>query len=91
MRYYIDIDLGTSACKFLLMDKKGSIINVVSKEYPMEFPQPCWSQQKPEDWKQAMLEGIPELLAGVDASRVAGIGAGGQPDAGSACQGLQQA
>ena len=78
MRYYIGIDLGTSACKFLLMDEKGAIINIVSKAYPLELPQPGWSQQKPEDWKQAMLEGIPELLAGVDASRVAGIGAGGQ-------------
>ena len=78
MKYYIGIDLGTSACKFLLMDEKGAIVNVVSKEYPLEFPQPGWSQQRPEDWKKAMMEGVPELLAGVDASLVAGIGAGGQ-------------
>jgi len=78
MRYYIGIDLGTSACKFLLMDEKGTIVNVVSKEYPLEFPQPGWSQQNPQDWKKAMLEGVPELLCGVDASLVAGIGAGGQ-------------
>ena len=78
MRYYIGIDLGTSACKFLLMDEKGAIVNVVSKEYPLEFPQPGWSQQRPEDWKKAMMEGVPQLLEGVDASLVAGIGAGGQ-------------
>ena len=78
MKYYIGIDLGTSACKFLLMDEKGAIVNVVSKEYPLELPQPGWSQQRPEDWKKAMMEGVPELLAGVDASLVAGIGAGGQ-------------
>lgn len=75
---YIGIDLGTSAVKLLLMDGEGTIQNIVSKEYPLEFPQPGWSQQAPEDWKKAILEGIPELLTGFDASQVAGIGAGGQ-------------
>ena len=75
---YIGIDLGTSAVKLLLMDGEGAIQNIVSKEYPLEFPQPGWSQQNPEDWGKAVLEGIPELLAGFDARQVAGIGAGGQ-------------
>ena len=75
---YIGIDLGTSACKFLLMDEKGEIKNIVSKEYPLEFPHPGWSQQNPEDWMKAVEEGVPELLAGFDGSQVAGIGAGGQ-------------
>ena len=78
MRYYIGIDLGTSAMKLLLMDAGGKIHNTVTKEYPLEFPQPGWSQQDPEDWKKALFEGLPELLAGFDASKVAGIGAGGQ-------------
>ncbi len=75
---YIGIDLGTSAVKLLLMDGKGKIWNVVSKEYPLEFPRPGWSQQRPEDWLKAVEEGVPELLQGFDASQVAGIGAGGQ-------------
>ena len=78
MSYYIGIDLGTSACKFLLMDEAGAIVNVVSKEYPLEFPKPGWSQQKPEDWKAAMMAGVPELIAGIDASEIKGIGSGGQ-------------
>ena len=78
MSYYIGIDLGTSAMKLLLMDEAGAIANVVTKEYPLEFPQPGWSQQNPEDWHKALLEGVPELLEGVDASQVAGIGSGGQ-------------
>ena len=78
MKYYIGIDLGTSACKFLLMDEAGAIVNVVSRDYPLEFPQPGWSQQRPEDWRKAMMEGVPELIAGVDASQIAGIGSGGQ-------------
>ncbi|MCD8354399.1 MAG: xylulokinase [Clostridiales bacterium] len=75
---YIGIDLGTSAAKLLLMDETGQILNIISKEYPLEFPRPGWSQQNPEDWLTAVEEGIPELLTGFDAAQVAGIGAGGQ-------------
>ena len=78
MKYYIGVDLGTSAVKLLLMDRQGAVLNVVSREYPLEFPQPGWSQQRPEDWKKAVMEGIPELLRGFDSSLVAGIGCGGQ-------------
>ena len=75
---YIGIDLGTSAVKLLLMDEAGQIKNVVSRAYPLEFPKPGWSQQKPEDWKEAVFSGIRELLTGFNGSQVAGIGAGGQ-------------
>lgn len=78
MKYFIGIDLGTSAVKLLLMDEKGDIKNIVSREYPLEFPHPGWSQQNPEDWLRAVEEGIPQLLSGFDGSQVAGIGAGGQ-------------
>lgn len=76
--YYIGIDLGTSAVKLLLVDEKGQIYNEITKEYPLEFPKPGWSQQNPQDWKKAVFEGIPELLDGFNASQVAGIGCGGQ-------------
>jgi len=46
MELYSGIDLGTSAMKLLLMDADGKIHNTVTKEYPLEFPQPGWSQQK---------------------------------------------
>lgn len=78
MRLFIGVDLGTSAMKLLLMDAGGKIHNTVTKEYPLEFPKPGWSQQSPEHWRQALLEGIPELLQGFDGAQVAGIGAGGQ-------------
>lgn len=78
MKLYIGVDLGTSAVKLLLMDEQGQIKNVVSKEYPLEFPQPGWSQQNPEDWRKAILEGIGELLTGFRGTDVAGIGCGGQ-------------
>ena len=76
--YYIGIDLGTSAVKLLLMQGDGQIANIVSREYPIAFPHPGWSEQNPADWWDAVRAGIPELLNGFDASQVAGIGAGGQ-------------
>lgn len=76
--YYIGIDLGTSAVKLLLMDGDGKILNVVSKEYPLIFPQPGWSEQEPAEWLEKTKTGLKELLEGFDASKVAGIGVGGQ-------------
>lgn len=78
MSYYIGIDLGTSSLKLLLLDEKGEIINSVSRSYPVSFPHPAWSEQSPEDWWLACKSGIPELVSGIDASLVTGIGAGGQ-------------
>ena len=76
--YYIGIDLGTSAVKLLLMDGEGKILNVVSREYPLMFPQPGWSEQDPDAWIRETWTGIAELTEGFDKSLVAGIGAGGQ-------------
>ena len=75
---YIGVDLGTSAVKLELVDENGNIKNEISRSYPVRFPHPGWSEQDPDDWKKAVLEGIPELLKGFDASQVRGIGAGGQ-------------
>lgn len=75
---YIGVDLGTSAVKLLLMDETGDIKKIVSREYPLFFPHPGWSEQKPEDWFTQSVEGIQELTAGCDKSQVAGISFGGQ-------------
>lgn len=75
---YIGIDLGTSAVKLLLMDGSGKVEKVVSKEYPIDFPKPGWSQQNPKDWYEKTMEGLKELLRDCDKSKVAGISFGGQ-------------
>ena len=75
---YIGIDLGTSAVKLLLMDSQGNICNIVSREYPLYFPHPGWSEQNPQDWYEQTMEGIRELLKDADKNQVAGISFGGQ-------------
>lgn len=75
---YIGVDLGTSACKLLLSDERGSVLRIVRKPYPVDYPRPGWSEQRPSLWWDAVCTGIPELLEGVDASQVGGIGCAGQ-------------
>ena len=75
---YIGIDLGTSAVKLLLMDETGKVLNIVSKEYPLSFPQPGWSEQNPSDWWTQSIAGLKELTAGMNKNDVAGISFGGQ-------------
>ncbi|MCD8382270.1 MAG: xylulokinase [Clostridiales bacterium] len=76
--YYIGVDLGTSAVKLLLMRGDGRIVNIVSREYPISFPHPGWSEQNPEDWMAQTIAGIQLLVQDVDRSQVAGISFGGQ-------------
>ena len=76
--YLMGVDLGTSAVKLLLMEESGKIEKIVSREYPLYFPHPGWSEQNPEDWMKEAMAGIKELTSEIDRSQVAGIGCGGQ-------------
>lgn len=76
--YYLGIDLGTSAVKLLLTTEDGTIERIVSKSYPIFYPHPGWSEQHPEDWWQAVVSGVDEILDGLDAKQLRGIGCGGQ-------------
>lgn len=80
---YIGIDLGTSAVKLLLLrcgstGEPDRIERVVSKEYPICYPQPGWSEQQPQDWYEQTMAGLRELLADCDKGQVAGLSFGGQ-------------
>ena len=78
MKLFIGIDLGTSAVKLLLVDETGAIVRETSREYPLIFPHPGWSEQEPSEWWNAVRDALPELLEGVDRTKIAGIGSGGQ-------------
>ncbi|SFE48696.1 xylulokinase [Thermoanaerobacter thermohydrosulfuricus] len=78
--YFLGIDLGTSAVKIILIEEKGNVIGSTSKEYPVYYPQPGWSEQNPEDWWNATKDGIRELIikTGVKNDDIKGIGLSGQ-------------
>lgn len=76
--YYIGADLGTSSLKMLLVDENKNIINTVTENYDLYFPNPGWSEQNPGDWWIAFTTGIKKLIKDIDSSKIAGIGVGGQ-------------
>lgn len=75
---YIGVDLGTSSVKLLLMNEKGTIRNIVTKEYPISFPKPGWSEQNPADWFSSLMEGLKELVGDGEKKEVGGISFSGQ-------------
>jgi len=75
---YIGVDLGTSSVKLLLMDEEGQIKSIVTREYPLYFPKPGWSEQNPEDWYSAFVDGIKELTKDCNKEEIDGISFSGQ-------------
>ena len=74
----IGIDIGTSGCKTLAIDTNGTILASFTHAYPLYQPRPGYSEQNPEDWYNAALNGIKDVLQFVDAASVSGIGLCGQ-------------
>ena len=78
MNYYIGADLGTSALKLLLVNGEGNIKKCVTKEYGISFPKSGWSEQQPEDWWNAFVSGVKELVKETDKEDIKGISVAGQ-------------
>ncbi|AKL95914.1 xylulose kinase XylB [Clostridium aceticum] len=76
--YFIGIDIGTTSVKIIATDENGNIVRSISKEYPLSFPKPLWSQQNPEDWWRQSISGFKELLDGLDKSEVKAVSFSGQ-------------
>lgn len=75
---FIGIDLGTTAVKIIAVNGDGKVMKTVSKEYPISYPSPNWSEQNPEDWWEKTLLGLKELLEVIDKESIKGIGFSGQ-------------
>lgn len=80
MKYVIGIDLGTSAVKTILVDTKGKICAVVSKNYPLLHEKTGYSEQNPEEWVQQTASALNELIANanIKSEDIEGISYSGQ-------------
>ena len=78
MKYCIGADLGTSALKLLIVNMNGEIIKTISQSYSVNYPNPGWSEQNPEDWWKAFVSGTRELISGINPDDICGVGVGGQ-------------
>lgn len=80
MRCVLGIDLGTSSTKTVLFDEHGRALAQAVREYPLYQPQNGWAEQEPEDWYQAAVGTIREVLrvSGVKPEQILGLGISGQ-------------
>ncbi|HUE70348.1 MAG TPA: xylulokinase [Pirellulaceae bacterium] len=80
MSYYLGIDIGTSGTKTLVINDKGKILAEATENYPCYFPKPLWSEQDPEDWWQATVATVRQVVkkARLKAADVKAIGLSGQ-------------
>lgn len=78
MKYLLGIDLGTTGTKAVLFDERGSVIRSKTVDYPIHQPFNGWAEQSPQDWWNAAVTGIREVISGIRASDICGIGLSGQ-------------
>ena len=62
----------------ILMDETGNIIASRTEKYPIAYPFQGWSEQHPEDWLKALVEGIQKLTEGIAPHLIKAIGIDGQ-------------
>jgi xylulokinase len=76
---YIGVDLGTSSIKIALVDNNDNVLEFSSRSIATERPSIGHSEQDPNSWFDALLDGFDELSskAGKDMARVKGIGLSG--------------
>jgi xylulokinase len=78
-RYLLGIDIGTSACKVIAVDSLGQVVAKALASYPILSLQPGWAEQDPEDWWNATVNALRDVLAALPERRaVCGIGLSGQ-------------
>ncbi|MBW3625060.1 MAG: xylulokinase [Armatimonadetes bacterium] len=80
MSYLLGIDIGTSGTKTLLIDEQGNVVASSTSEYPLSTLQPGWAEQDPQDWYDATVKTVRDVIAqsGVNPSEIAGLGLSGQ-------------
>jgi len=75
-RLLLGIDVGTTGTKSLLFSEEGKLIANAYQGYDLVTPQVGWSEQRPDDWWNAIVKTVNEVIAAAGegaGKRVAGI------------------
>jgi len=79
MALLLGIDIGTSSVKSVLFDPENhQLLAVAGQEYPLHRPQPGYAEQNPEDWWQATIATIQQVMRETGRNDIVGIGYSGQ-------------
>ncbi|MCL2077673.1 MAG: xylulokinase [Oscillospiraceae bacterium] len=80
MAYILGIDIGTSGTKTVLFSEDGKAVASSTHEYPLYTPQNGYAEQNAEDWWNAVVNSVKDVLdeSGIDSADIKGIGLSGQ-------------
>ena len=78
MRYFVGVDLGTTAVKVVLFDENGLCVRTASEELELLHPDPRKTEQNAESWYEIPCGLIKKVCEGTDAESVAGISVSSQ-------------
>jgi xylulokinase len=77
-KYFVGVDVSTTASKALAIDEQGEVIAVKSYGHELSTPRPLWSEQDPLNWWDATSSALRDLVQEVSAENIAAIGLTGQ-------------
>lgn len=66
MDCFIGVDIGTTGTKSMLISQSGKILGHAYQGYPITNPTPNRSEQRAEDWWDALVNTVRQLIAGKD-------------------------
>jgi len=77
---FLVIDVGTGSVRAALIDFRGTILTVVSREHEQIVPRFGWSEQRPQHWWSGVVATVREVVDLVpgSAARISAIAACGQ-------------
>ena len=65
--FVIGIDVGTTNCKCVLVDKNCMIIKKLVHEIPLSIPNEGWAEQDPEIWWKVIKNLLKRIISDIDA------------------------
>jgi len=75
---FLGLDVGTSGVKAILVSANGDVVASATTPLTLSTPRPGWAEQHPDDWWNASVRSIQDVLAKQPGARVAAIGISGQ-------------
>ena len=73
----LGIDIGTTACKTVLLDDRGHVLAEAECFHDLMSPHVGWAEEDPEDWWRGVVATVRQVLRERDASSVRALGVSG--------------
>jgi len=80
MDYLLGLDIGTTSTRTIIINENGKLVASSTKDYPLITPRPGWAEQNPEDWWDAAVYTIKDVLksSNISPKDISCVGLSGQ-------------